>query len=120
MVFEFGPSSGLAEQIGQGAPADVFASASPTNMDTVVQAGNASDPKDFVTNSAEIAVPPSNPASITQLSDLAKPGVKLVVCQAQVPCGKVAAAGLRQGRAQGQAGLGGGRREVDPGQGHPR
>ena len=92
VVFEFGPSSGLAEQIGQGAPADVFASASPTNMDTVVQAGNASDPKDFVTNSAEIAVPPSNPASITQLSDLAKPGVKLVVCQAQVPCGKVAAA----------------------------
>ena len=91
VVFEFGPSSGLAEQIGQGAPADVFASASPTNMDTVVQAGNASDPKDFVTNSAEIAVPPSNPGGISQLSDLAKPGVKVVVCQAQVPCGKVAA-----------------------------
>jgi len=91
VVFEFGPSSGLAEQIGQGAPADVFASASPTNMDTVVQKGNASDPQDFVTNSAEIAVPPSNPASITQLSDLARPGVKVVVCQPQVPCGKVAA-----------------------------
>jgi molybdate transport system substrate-binding protein len=91
VVFEFGPSSGLAEQIGQGAPADVFASASPTNMDTVVQAGSASEPKDFVTNSAEIAVPPSNPATITQLADLAKPGVKLVVCQPQVPCGKVAA-----------------------------
>ena len=90
VVFEFGPSSGLAEQIGQGAPADVFASASPTNMDTVVQKGNASDPQDFVTNSAEIAVPPSNPASITQLSDLARPGVKVVVCQPQVPCGKVA------------------------------
>jgi molybdate transport system substrate-binding protein len=91
VVFEFGPSSGLAEEIGQGAPADVFASASPTNMDTVVQAGSASDPKDFVTNSAEIALPPDNPAHITQLSDLAKPGVKLVVCQPQVPCGKVAA-----------------------------
>jgi molybdate transport system substrate-binding protein len=91
VVFEFGPSSGLAEQIGQGAPADVFASASPTNMDTVVKAGSASDPKDFVTNSAEIALPPSNPASITQLSDLAKPGVKIVVCQPQVPCGTVAA-----------------------------
>ncbi len=91
VVFEFGPSSGLAEQIGQGAPSDVFASASPTNMDTVVQAGDASDPKDFVTNSAEIAVPPTNPAGITQLSDLAKPGVKVVVCQPQVPCGKVAA-----------------------------
>jgi molybdate transport system substrate-binding protein len=92
VVFEFGPSSGLAEQIGQGAPADVFASASPTNMATVVKGGDASDPKNFVTNSAEIAVPPSNPAHITQLSDLAKPGVKLVVCQPQVPCGAVAAA----------------------------
>jgi molybdate transport system substrate-binding protein len=90
VVFEFGPSSGLAEQIGQGAPADVFASASPTDMDTVVQAGDASDPKDFATNAAEIAVPPGNPAGITQLSDLAEPGVKVVVCQAQVPCGKVA------------------------------
>jgi molybdate transport system substrate-binding protein len=90
VVFEFGPSSGLAEEIGQGAPADVFASASPTNMDTAVQAGDASDPKDFATNSAEIAVPPSNQAKITQLSELAKPGVKVVVCQPQVPCGKVA------------------------------
>ncbi len=90
VVFEFGPSSGLAEEIGQGAPADVFASASPTNMDTAVQAGDASDPQDFAKNSAEIAVPPSNPATITQLSDLAKPGVKVVLCQPQVPCGKVA------------------------------
>ena len=90
VVFDFGPSSGLAEQIGQGAPADVFASASPTNMDTVVQGGDAKDPKDFVKNSGEIAVPPSNPAGVTKIQDLAKPGVKVVVCQAQVPCGKIA------------------------------
>lgn len=92
VVFEFGPSSGLAEQIGSGAPADVFASASPTNMDAVVSAGAASDPQDFATNSAEIAVPPDNPAKITGLADLAKTGIKVALCQAQVPCGKVAAA----------------------------
>ena len=91
MVFDFGPSSGLAEQIGNGAPADVFASASPTNMATVVQGGDAKTPQDFAKNSAEIAVPPDNPAGITQLRDLAKPGVKVAVCQPQVPCGKVAA-----------------------------
>ena len=40
--FSFGPSSGLAEQITSGAPADVFASAAPANMDQVVSAGDAS------------------------------------------------------------------------------
>lgn len=89
--FNFGPSSGLAEQIGQGAPADVFASASTSNMDTVVAAKEAEDPQDFATNSMEIAVPSGNPGRITSLSDLARPGVKVAVCQAQVPCGKVAA-----------------------------
>jgi molybdate transport system substrate-binding protein len=88
--FSFGPSSGLAEQIGSDAPADVFASASPSNMDTVVQTGDAKDPKDFATNSMEIATPPDNPGKVESLADLAKPGVKVAVCQAQVPCGKVA------------------------------
>ncbi len=86
-----GPSSGLAEQIGSDAPADVFASASPSNMDTVVQAGDAKDPEDFATNSMEIATPPDNPGKIDSLDDLANPGVKVAVCQPQVPCGKVAA-----------------------------
>jgi molybdate transport system substrate-binding protein len=88
--FNFGPSSGLGEQITSGAPADVFASASPSNMDTLVSTGAAKDPKDFATNSGEIAVPPDNPAKITSVADLAKPKVKVAVCQAQVPCGKVA------------------------------
>jgi len=89
--FNFGPSSGLAQQITNGAPADVFASASSKNMDQVVQAGDAGTPITFAKNQMAIAVPPDNPARITGLADLAKPGVKLAVCQAQVPCGKVAA-----------------------------
>jgi molybdate transport system substrate-binding protein len=88
--FNFGPSSGLAAQITGGAPADVFASASPTNMDTVEKSGAASDPQDFARNSGEIAVPADNPAGIASVADLANPGVKVAVCQAQVPCGKVA------------------------------
>ena len=89
--FNFGPSSGLAQQIGSGAPADVFASASPANMDTVVQGKDARDPVDFASNSLEVAVPADNPAGVTALADLAKPSVKVALCQAQVPCGKVAA-----------------------------
>ena len=89
--FSFGPSSGLATQITSGAPADVFASASPKNMDTVVTAGDASSPQDFAKNIMEVAVPPKNPANVTSVNDLAKSSVKVALCQPQVPCGKVAA-----------------------------
>jgi molybdate transport system substrate-binding protein len=90
VVFSFGPSSGLAEQIGQGAPADVFASASGKNMDAVVAAGQAASPTNFVSNTMEIAVPPKNPAHIATVSDLARKGVKVALCQAEVPCGATA------------------------------
>jgi molybdate transport system substrate-binding protein len=89
--FSFGPSSGLSTQITSGAPADVFASAAPANMDTVVQAGDASNPQTFAKNTMEVAVPPNNPAKVTSVNDLAKKSVKVAVCQAQVPCGVVAA-----------------------------
>ena len=87
----FGPSSGLAQQIGNGAPADVFASASGTTMDSVVKSGHAETPKDFARNSMEIAVPPDNPGRVNGLSSLADRNVKVALCQPQVPCGQVAA-----------------------------
>ena len=89
--FSFGPSSGLATQITSGAPADVFASASPTNMDAVVKAGDAASPQDFAKNTMEVAVPPDNPGKVTSVNDLAKSSVKVALCQPQVPCGVVAA-----------------------------
>lgn len=90
VVTNFGASSGLAQQIIQGAPADVFASASPKNMMQVVSAGEATSPVTFATNVLEIAVPPDNPARVTAVADLAKPGVKVALCQPQVPCGTTA------------------------------
>jgi molybdate transport system substrate-binding protein len=89
--FSFGGSSTLATQITSGAPADVFASAAPANMDTVVTAGDASNPQDFAKNTAEIAVPPNNPATVTSVNDLAKSSVKVALCEPKVPCGVVAA-----------------------------
>jgi len=91
IVFNFGPSSGLAAQITAGAPADVFASASTKNMDQVVKAAAATSPTDFAGNIMEIAVPPGNPANVTQLSDLAGSAVKVALCQKAVPCGVTAA-----------------------------
>jgi len=89
--FSFGPSSGLSTQITSGAPADVFASAAPANMDTVVKAGDASSPQNFAKNTAEVAVPPSNPGHVSSVNDLAKSSLKVALCQPQVPCGVVAA-----------------------------
>ncbi|HXZ69327.1 MAG TPA: molybdate ABC transporter substrate-binding protein [Streptosporangiaceae bacterium] len=89
--FSFGPSSGLAEQITSGAPADVFASAAPANMDQVVSAGDAANPQNFAKNVMEVATPPDNPGNVSSVNDLAKTSVKVALCQPQVPCGVVAA-----------------------------
>jgi molybdate transport system substrate-binding protein len=91
VTFSFGPSSGLATQIVNGAPADVFASAAPASMQQVVQAGDASSPSDFARNVMEVAVPPSNPASVKSVDSLAKSSVKVALCQPRVPCGVTAA-----------------------------
>ncbi|MFE4834907.1 molybdate ABC transporter substrate-binding protein [Arthrobacter sp. NPDC056691] len=88
VTLNFAGSSDLVTQITQGAPADVFASADTKNMTKLSDAklidGSATN---FATNVLEIAVPASNPASIASFADLARPGVKVVVCAPQVPCG---------------------------------
>ena len=88
--FSFGASSDLAAQITQAVPADVFASAAPANMRTVEQAHEATNATDFVRNTMEIATPKGNPAHITSVRDLARSGVKVALCEPQVPCGAVA------------------------------
>jgi molybdate transport system substrate-binding protein len=90
VTFNFGASSSLAENINQGAPADVFASASPKNMQQVVDADGAGDSKTFARNVMQIAVPPDNPADVSEVTDLARSNVKVALCQPQVPCGAVA------------------------------
>jgi molybdate transport system substrate-binding protein len=88
IVFNFEASSAAAAQITAGAKADVFASASPKNMTSVKTF--VTSPANFVSNSLEIAVPPNNPGHVASLSDLAKKGVTVALCQPQVPCGAVA------------------------------
>ena len=81
----FAGSADLVAQITAGAPADVFASADTRNMAKVSTLVGA--PVNFATNMLEIAVPPGNPAKIASFADLARPGVKTVVCAPAVPCG---------------------------------
>lgn len=94
--FSFAGSDSLAQQINSGAPADVFASASPKTMKMVTDAKNADGtPKTFVKNRLEIAVPKNNPAKITGLKDLANTKNKVVLCAPTVPCGAAATKALK-------------------------
>jgi molybdate transport system substrate-binding protein len=88
--FNLGPSDGLATQIGEGGPADVFASASPKWMDAVSKGTGVNDRATFARNELVVLVPASNPAKIERFSDVANPGVKLVLAAATVPVGAYA------------------------------
>ena len=97
----FEASSTLLTQIQQGAPADVFTSAAMEEMNTAVEDGLvAGDPKVFVKNREIIMVPKDNPAKIESLRDLAKPDIKLVLAQKDVPAADYALEILGKANAQ--------------------
>jgi molybdate transport system substrate-binding protein len=86
--YQFAGSNQLALQIARGAPADVFASASPIYTQDLFRNGLVGKPRAFATNSLVLAVPRSNPAKIHSVFDLAKrPKLKLVVAGQKVPIG---------------------------------
>jgi molybdate transport system substrate-binding protein len=88
--YTFGGSGALEVQIEQGAPADVFAAASPKQPAELFAKGVVSKPVEFATNTLVLVVPKDNPAHIRSVGDITKPGVKLVICNATVPCGDYA------------------------------
>ncbi len=91
--FSFAGSSDLVTQLTQGAYADVFASADTGTMDRAAEA-NLLDgaPVQFAANTLTIAVAPGNPKGIRSLPDLSAPGISVVRCAPQVPCGRAASA----------------------------
>ncbi|MFZ0043337.1 MAG: molybdate ABC transporter substrate-binding protein [Solirubrobacteraceae bacterium] len=88
--FTFNGSGTLATDIEQGAPADVYAAASPKDPATLLAKGLIDKPTVFATNTLVLIVPKSNPAHIASVSDITRPGVKIVICNATVPCGDYA------------------------------
>jgi molybdate transport system substrate-binding protein len=88
VIFNFAGSPTLRTQLAQGARADVFASADEPNMQGAQKEGTiASEPRLFVRNQLVAIVPAANPAQVMRLQDLAKPGVKLVLTNKEVPIG---------------------------------
>ncbi len=88
--FNFAGSSTLVQQVIAGAPVDVLATASEPTMWTAVNAGHVGTPLLFAKNTMAIAMPPGNPAKITGLSSLARPGLLVAECAVTVPCGAAA------------------------------
>ncbi|KQM81138.1 molybdate ABC transporter substrate-binding protein [Agromyces sp. Leaf222] len=91
ITVSYGGSGALATQIIEGAPADVFASAAEPPMQQVVDAGLATDPQVFATNTLELVVPAGNPAGVTGLDDLANADLRIALCDESVPCGAASA-----------------------------
>jgi molybdate transport system substrate-binding protein len=92
----FASSSTLREQILEGAPVDVYASANTANMDLVIAAVGAEKDATFVTNSLQIAVPEGNPGGIVGLEDFSNPDLLIGLCVASVPCGEFGREALRK------------------------
>lgn len=92
VAFNFAGSQQLADQINNGAPADVFASASKKYMDNMVTAGkvDAESVSPFARNRLVVIYPTENPGGIKELKDLAKPGLKIVLAAKEVPVGQYA------------------------------
>lgn len=90
VTFNYGSSTDLATQIGSEGTADVFASASGTAMDTVAKNPGVTDRTDFATNQLVIITPTDDPAGVSTLQDLTKPGVQVVLGAAGVPVGDYA------------------------------
>ncbi len=87
IIYNFAGSQALVQQITQGAPADIFASADQNNMKKVSDAGLALSPQNFADNTLAIIIPTSNPAHLSTLKDLGNKGVKIDVAASTVPVG---------------------------------
>jgi molybdate transport system substrate-binding protein len=91
VTFNFAGSQQLAQQLGQGAPADVFASANTKQMEVAVleaQRVMSGTQQTFVRNRLTVIYPQDNPAGLSGLQDLARPGIKVILAATEVPVGQ--------------------------------
>ncbi len=108
VIFNFAGSNQLATQIGEGAPADVFASANGTQMNVAIATGRilSGTQQTFVRNRLVVVTPADNPAGLASMQDLATPGAKIVFAAKEVPVGGYSLDFLDKAEADGSLGAG--------------
>jgi molybdate transport system substrate-binding protein len=100
VTVDYGGSTAQAQAILNGAPADVIAVADSRSLDGLVTTGRiAPDPPVFAANQLAIAVAHGNPKQVRGLADLARPGLAVALCAAEVPCGRLAGEALAKAGA---------------------
>lgn len=88
LVVSTAGSQTLAAQILAGAPTDLFLAADREQMQRVLEAGLvAGRPQVVAASRLVIVVAPGNPLGIAGLSDLADPGLTVVLATEEVPAG---------------------------------
>jgi molybdate transport system substrate-binding protein len=99
--YSFGGSNTLQAQIERGAPADVFAAASPTEAQALFREGLCTRPVTFAINRLVLLIPNSNPGNITSVYSLRSGGKRLSIGTAGVPIGAYTRQLLRRMRLSG-------------------
>jgi len=89
VVISFAGSQQIAQQLSQGAPGDLFASANAKQMENVISAGRVMSGADqeLIQNQLMIILPGDNPGEIAGVRDLIKPGLRLILADKTVPVG---------------------------------
>lgn len=95
LVLSFGASSTLARQVAEGAPADVLVAADEQSLAPLVADGVVREPTAVASNRLAVIVERGNPTGVHALRDLAAGGRTVILCAAEVPCGRLGAAWLR-------------------------
>lgn len=86
-TYNFAGSNALQLQIERGAPADVFASASPKEAQALFAAGRCTRPVTFATNVVVLLVPSANPGNVSSVYSLRDGGRRLAIGTSGVPIG---------------------------------
>jgi molybdate transport system substrate-binding protein len=89
VAISFAGSQQIAQQLSQGAPGDLFASANAKQMENVIFAGRVMSGADqiFIHNQLMIILPWDNPGNFAGVRDLIKPGLRLILADKSVPVG---------------------------------
>lgn len=89
VVTSFAGSQQIAQQLSQGAPGDIFASANKKQMDNVIDAGRVTggSAQEFTSNQLVLVLPKDNPGEIQQFKDISKPGLHIILADESVPVG---------------------------------